>query len=134
MKAIQTKYLAPTQSRGTRVKAWAEGYGSVIVPYDGFMEKAHLNAAEILIDRKNMHNWDKSALQSAQLSDGSYVFVEVDKTKETELEARLRDLVEYITSGEHYETKNPYTRPPVVEALKTLAKYYGGDWMDANKK
>ena len=33
MKAIQTRYLGPTNVRGSRIKAWAEGVGSLTIPY-----------------------------------------------------------------------------------------------------
>lgn len=47
----------------------------------------------------------------------------------TELDARelaeaLRDMIELITSGRHYVTQNPYTRPEVDRAYKAL----GIDW------
>lgn len=49
------------------------------------------------------------------------------------LEHHLRSLLFYITSGEHYETMNPYRRPPVKAALMALSDMYGpDDWLDAN--
>lgn len=45
-----------------------------------------------------------------------------------EANAVLRDALEamlsLITSGKHYETQNPYTRPEVEQAFKAL----GRDW------
>lgn len=40
----------------------------------------------------------------------------------------LLALCEHITSGDHYESTNPYRRPCVVEALKVLDEAMGGHW------
>ena len=37
----------------------------------------------------------------------------------------LRDLIEYVTSGRRYVSKNPYLVPEVVEGLKALLCYVG---------
>ena len=41
-----------------------------------------------------------------------------------DLEAALEALLDLITSGRHYQTQNPYTRPEVEQAYKAL----GRDW------
>lgn len=45
----------------------------------------------------------------------------------------LIGMLELITSGRHYETQNPYTRPEVMEALETIkeATRFQGRWVDA---
>jgi hypothetical protein len=135
MKAIHTKVLPTSAHYGTRIKVMCEGFKPVTVTYDGFGETAHRNAVTEFL-KKHKLNWDSTALVSGYLKDGSWVFVdcEAEKKKSDQIEKCLRDLVEYITSGDHYETKNPYTRQPVVNALQVLANWYGGDWLDANKK
>ena len=50
------------------------------------------------------------------------------------LATALRDLIRTFTDGSHYETRNPYTRPPVIAGLKALAAHRGmhaDQWMDA---
>ena len=42
----------------------------------------------------------------------------------SELRAALEDMLDLITSGRHYETQNPYTRPEVKQAYRAL----GRDW------
>ncbi len=37
-----------------------------------------------------------------------------------ELKEALRSMVRLITSGEHYQSQNPYTRPQVREAFRVL--------------
>lgn len=43
---------------------------------------------------------------------------------ETELREALAALLEFVTSGRRYETRNPYTIPEVEAAYKAL----GRDW------
>lgn len=47
MIAIRTKYLGYTQTKPSRIKAWAEGKRSVTLPYehDGTTDDAHDKAA-----------------------------------------------------------------------------------------
>jgi hypothetical protein len=55
MKAIQTRYLGPTNYKGSRIKAWADGWGSVTIsyPHEYNTEQAHWWAAKALIDKVN---------------------------------------------------------------------------------
>lgn len=55
MKAIQTKYLGPTNTLGSRIVASAEGWGKAVIPCpDEFSnEKAHFQAVKALIDKVN---------------------------------------------------------------------------------
>lgn len=48
MKAIVTKYLPPTNVKGSRIKASAEGVPSVIISYPHEASNAHREAALIL--------------------------------------------------------------------------------------
>jgi hypothetical protein len=48
----------------------------------------------------------------------------------------LKDITLTYINGEHYETRNPYSRPYVRAALIAIAKAegksaFGNDWMDA---
>ena len=48
----------------------------------------------------------------------------------------LRDLIEYVTSGRIYESKNPYLVPEVVEGLKALCQFVGkstADYLDGKE-
>jgi hypothetical protein len=51
-----------------------------------------------------------------------------------ELLEAVQNLVLIFQTGNHYDTRNPYTRPEVIEAMKTIAKATGftGDWTSAN--
>jgi len=53
-----------------------------------------------------------------------------------ELLAAVENLILIFQTGNHYDTRNPYTRPEVIEAMKTIAKATGftGDWTSANDK
>ena len=55
MKAIQTRYLGPTDYKGSRIKAWADGWDSVTIgyPHEYNTERAHYQAALALIDKVN---------------------------------------------------------------------------------
>jgi len=60
MKAIQTKYLGATNHKPSRIKAWADGWGSKTIgyPHEYNTERAHYHAALALIDKvnKDFHN------------------------------------------------------------------------------
>lgn len=129
MKAISTKYLTPTDRRGARIKATAEGVGSVTIdyPHDTHEDQKHKRAALALCKKAG---WKTEGMVGGFLRPGQWAFVWSDRA--SDMEQHLRTLVAYITSGDHYETKNPYTREPVVAALEMLASYYGGDWTNAN--
>lgn len=72
MKAIQTRYLGPTNFRGSRIKAWAEGVGSLTIPYPHELsgEAVHRLAAEALCKRQG---WP-TAIVGGGLPNGDYAF------------------------------------------------------------
>lgn len=79
MKAIQTKFLGPTDIKGARIKAWAEGVGSVTISYPhecGEGEPAHRKAAEALCRKAG---WRCDNLVAGGLPSGGYAFVPSDK-------------------------------------------------------
>lgn len=72
MKAIVTKYLGPTNSRGSRIKASAEGVKSITISYDHALniDDLYRKAAQALADK---YQW-KGKLVAGQLPDGRCVF------------------------------------------------------------
>lgn len=72
MKAIQARYLGPTNYRGSRIKAWAEGVGSVTIPYPHELsgENVYRLAAETLCKRQG---WP-TAIVGGGLPNGDYAF------------------------------------------------------------
>lgn len=72
MQAIKTKYLAPTNHRGARIKATCDAKSiTVSYAYELSIEENHRLAA---IELKTSLNWG-GTLESGSLKDGSYVHV-----------------------------------------------------------
>jgi hypothetical protein len=80
MQAIVTKYLPPTNTRGSRIKATA-GAGSITVlyPYDIDGQAAHRVAAQALADK---FGWGRKYLGGSLPDDTGYVFVPVHPLSE----------------------------------------------------
>ena len=79
MKAIQTRYLGPTNYRGSRIKAFAEGVKSLTIPYPYELsgDAVHRKAAEALCDRMG---W-AGDLACGGLPNGDYAFTFASTTK-----------------------------------------------------
>lgn len=80
--AIVTKYLGPTNFKGSRVKATAEA-GSVTLSWDDALgiEENHLRAAVALREKFNWHVTSLTAdLIGGALPGGGYVFVSVERS------------------------------------------------------
>jgi len=79
MKAIQTKYLAATNTLGTRIKATA-GNMSATIPYDHALsdEAVHFEAVKELV-KKNGLDWDISEMAFGG-TDNGYTFCFRDNT------------------------------------------------------
>ena len=126
MKAIVTKYLPATTCKGSRIKASAEGVPSVIISYS-HSGNEHREAALELCKRVK---WPTDLI-SGGMPDQSgecFVFAPV----QAELYQALGVLTRFILSGEHYESKNPNGRNPVIQALRALQSHNGvPNWMDA---
>lgn len=76
MQAIQTKYLGPGNVRGSRVKAWADGYGSVTLGWDHRLNAAdNHKAAAIALIRKL--EWQGSTWAQGHRDSKGDVFVRV---------------------------------------------------------
>ena len=72
MKAIETKYIGPTNYRGSRIKAFTEGGNQITIGYDHSLESAklHLKAAIALRDKMT---WKGKLIGGG--SKGGYCFV-----------------------------------------------------------
>lgn len=73
MRAIVTKYFGPGNSRGSRIKAEADGVKAIVVPYDHALDalENHVVAATKLA-RQN--GW-KGTLHAGFLPGSGYAFV-----------------------------------------------------------
>lgn len=76
MKAITTKFMGPTDFRGSRIRAFTEDQ-SITVPYEyeGHPEEAHEKAARALMDKMR---WQADLLGGGVK--GGYVWVMVPET------------------------------------------------------
>jgi hypothetical protein len=118
--AIQTKYLGPTNVRGSRIKATAFA-GSVIVAYDHSLnvENNHKAAAKALCDKMG---WQVD-LVSGELADGTYAHTMTDAFKV------LLGLRQWVREGRN--NGNPWRHKEVRDAFTCLAQHMGlTDWND----
>ena len=76
--AITTKYLAPTNHKGARIKAECAG-GKIVMPWDHAHnpERNHHTAAKWLLRKMQWH--EKNAVIGGAMPNGGYCFVLVDK-------------------------------------------------------
>ena len=114
MKAIITKYLGPTDTKGSRIKA-DDGDGNTITisyPHELSGEDVHRKAAEALCDKMG---WTGELIGGA-IKNG-YAFVFSDPAPIRACEAVL---VWAKTPGNH--GGNPYTKEFVELARKALGK------------
>jgi len=87
--AITTKYLGPTNTRGSRIKATAAG-GSITIPYDnaGSADSSHAKAAKALADKLG---WDGLWTAGGLPSQDGNVYVWVDGADSTVAELWKRE-------------------------------------------
>ncbi len=72
MVIIKTKYVKPTNSRGSRIKAEANGFtASVPYPHHESYELAHFEAVKALIEKHNL-DWDISNMGYGSDNNGYY--------------------------------------------------------------
>lgn len=110
MQAIQTKYMNPTNVRGSRIKAIC-GAGTIIVPYDSELDPLanHEAAAQALCDKLG---WTEANsfphTVAGQLADGTWVHTFLPcayaKAKRAVLETRAA-----MSRGDH--NGNPHCKP-----------------------
>lgn len=81
--SIQTKFIAPTNSRGARIKAYTASWGdmrglSVTVPFDYELsnEARHWEAVKALIKKHGL-TWGREFAIGASVDGCGYVFVPV---------------------------------------------------------
>lgn len=79
MQVIQTRFVGPTDTKGARIKAWAEA-GSVVISYPHELsgQACHRAAAQALA---NKFGWSYKYL-GGQLPSGDYAFVPVHSWSE----------------------------------------------------
>lgn len=75
MIAIHTKYISPTNTRGSRIKAYTANWGSskgfnVTIPYDYALNDValHFKAVKALVE-KNKLDWDLSDMRYGDSAD-----------------------------------------------------------------
>ena len=81
MIAIHTKYIGPTNTRGSRIKAYTASYGDrkgweVTIPYPHELsgEKCHFQAVLALVDKYKL-DWTVSDMRYGDSADGrGYTF------------------------------------------------------------
>ncbi len=73
MKAIQVKYVGPTDTRGARLKVCADGVRSIVLPYSHELshEQMRADAARAMCAK---YGW-RGTLHGGAMADGSSVFV-----------------------------------------------------------
>lgn len=74
MVAIQTKYISPTNTRGSRIKAWTSTGFSATIPYphQHSYELCHFEAVKELIKKHDL-NWNLDDMRFGGTENG-YVF------------------------------------------------------------
>ena len=81
MIAIHTKYIRPTNTRGSRIKAYTTGYGdlkgftaTISYPHEKSYELCHFEAVKALVE-KNKLDWNLDNMRWGDAADGKgYVF------------------------------------------------------------
>ena len=71
MIAIHTKYISPTNSRGSRIKAYTTSGFSVTIPYpyEHSYEVCHFQAVKALIEKHKL-DWNLSNMRYGDSADG----------------------------------------------------------------
>jgi hypothetical protein len=74
MVAIQTKYIGPTNTRGSRIKAWTDTGFSVTIGYDYSLddEARHFKAVKAMVESNDL-DWDLKDMRCGGTKNG-YVF------------------------------------------------------------
>lgn len=110
--AIQTRYIGPTNYRGSRVKATAEA-GSVTLSWDNALNATdnHRIAAETLADK---YGWPKNMIGGALPGGPGYVWVVTDPDPARDALMRLATLP--TQSPEMFD--NPSVRVAIYSAIE----------------
>lgn len=76
MQAIQTKYMGPTNTKGSRIKATcAAGSVTIDYPHDLSGMDCHAAAAKVLVNKMGWNGPQYGGLMGGQLQNGGYAFV-----------------------------------------------------------
>lgn len=75
MKAIQVKYLPPTECRGTRLKAWVDGF-AITKPRDYALDTSE-QARSLAMELAKRLDWlaEDGYLQGGTMPNGDYCFI-----------------------------------------------------------
>jgi hypothetical protein len=76
MKAIHTKYIPASNTKGSRIKAYVEGGLSATIsyPHEYSYERCHFEAVKTLVEKHKLH-WDISNMRFGDSADGKgYTF------------------------------------------------------------
>jgi hypothetical protein len=75
MIAIHTKYISPTNTKGSRIKAYTASYGdhkgftaTISYPYESDLVKAHFEAVKALVE-KNKLDWNLDFMRYGDSAD-----------------------------------------------------------------
>lgn len=119
MKAIQTKFIGPTNTLGSRIIARCDG-GKVTMSYDHALNSTqnHSAAAETLMRKMG---WS-GRVEAGTLPDGTmaHVFGSLDKEGDEYVKILLRTILHNLDAR-----ANPYTRPGVKDAIAYLNERAG---------
>jgi hypothetical protein len=76
MIAIHTKYIPPTNTKGSRIKAYTVGYGeqkgfnvTISYPHEHSYEVSHFQAVKALVEKHKL-DWDLNNMRFGDSSDG----------------------------------------------------------------
>lgn len=76
MIAIHTKYISPTNTRGSRIKAYTAGFGdikgftaTIAYPHKDDTVKAHFEAVKALVAKNNL-DWNLEFMRYGDSADG----------------------------------------------------------------
>ena len=80
MIAILTKYIGPTNCRGSRIKAYTETGESVTIPFDYSLdgEARHRKAAQALMDKMG---WPNELVSGGIAGGYAFVMLPVERSK-----------------------------------------------------
>lgn len=127
MLAIITKYIAPTNSRGSRIRASAST-GSVTIGYDDEfdVEKNHHAAALALATKMG---WEKYGKLISGGTETGFVFVFEPKACQLMRDA-LGNLCQFVAGNRGNRDGNPYAKPEMKDALTALHYDETGQYSD----
>lgn len=115
-RVIITKFLAPTNTRGARMRAVCGAHRSPMIGYDHewTLETNHRHAASVLATELGLREAPVSA-PVGEGGDPDYVHVYAPMAN------ALARLAAWCISGDRYQVRNPYAVPQIRDALQALS-------------